>query len=128
MRYAIALDGGDGDASNDVSGDDLAAGTVLEGTLSWADGDTAERTIELSIADDALVERNERLVVSLDGADGAVIGSPDTLVLTLVDDDVAPLAPRHAALHSRRAPHRGERRRDRRRRRTYRRHRRRTHR
>ncbi len=58
--------------------------TSTSGTLNWADGDTANKTINVPIANDGLVENSETFTVTLSGpsptggATGAVLGSPST--------------------------------------------------
>lgn len=55
--------------------------------VQWADGDAAPKTIQINIADDALSEPAETVLLSLANAQGATIGSPATAVLTILDND-----------------------------------------
>ncbi|PSB15610.1 hypothetical protein C7B65_24060 [Phormidesmis priestleyi ULC007] len=66
-------------------------------TVSFANGDSATKTITIPIINDSLVESNETINLSLGSAtNGAIIGSQNTAVLTIVDNDVvAPQATIH---------------------------------
>jgi Leucine-rich repeat (LRR) protein/ribosomal protein L35AE/L33A len=73
-----------------TSDDSATAGsdyTETSGTLDWANGDIADKTFTISIIDDDDSENNETLIVSLNNPVGAVLGSPDTAVLTIKDDE-----------------------------------------
>jgi predicted outer membrane repeat protein len=74
-----------------TSDDTATAGSDYEaktGTLSWDDGEVVERTITINISDDSDDENNETFIVSLGETTGdAVLGSPDTAVTTIIDDD-----------------------------------------
>lgn len=61
----------------------------LAGTLSWANGNSASKTIEIPILADSLVEADETFRVVLSNPDGADLGQ-STIDVTLVDDDVEP--------------------------------------
>jgi predicted outer membrane repeat protein len=68
-----------------TAGSDYKAKT---GTLSWDDGEDVEKTITINISDDSDDENNETFIVSLGETTGdAVLGSPDTAVTTIIDDD-----------------------------------------
>jgi hypothetical protein len=77
-----------------VSGSALAGPdfTALSGTLTWADGETAGRTIAVPVVDGDDVEATESFTVVLSGAVGAALGSPAVTTVTIVDNDVPPLA------------------------------------
>ncbi|WP_272946224.1 Calx-beta domain-containing protein, partial [Geobacter sp. OR-1] len=63
-----------------LSGSDF---TATSGTLSWGDGDTASKTFEVPITDDALVESNETFTVTLSSpTGGASLGSPSSATVT----------------------------------------------
>ena len=65
--------------------------TAASGTLSWAAGDTANKTFTVSISNDALDEANETFTVTLGApTGGASLGSPATATVTITDDDPAP--------------------------------------
>lgn len=67
--------------------------TAASGTLSWANGDSANRTFSVTIANDSTVESSETVNLSLSNpTGGATLGSLATATLTLTDDDVAPPA------------------------------------
>ena len=78
VNYATA----NGTAS---AGSDFTADSDM---LSWADGDSTSKTIELSILDDGVDEDNETFTVSLSTPTGnAIVGSPSVFTVTVVDDD-----------------------------------------
>lgn len=69
-----------------VPGDDF---TLTSGRLDFAAGQT-QRTIPVSVADDALDEPSETVQVTLSApATGTSLGSVTTSTLTIVDDDTA---------------------------------------
>ncbi|TGO02323.1 hypothetical protein PN36_26875 [Candidatus Thiomargarita nelsonii] len=57
------------------------------GTLTWADGDSNDKTFTVTITDDSLSEGNETFTVSLESLDSAIvtITDNDTTLVTLVD-------------------------------------------
>jgi hypothetical protein len=66
--------------------------TAVSGTLSWNDGDSSEKTFTVPINDDGDFEGNETINLTLENAmGGANIGTPGTTVLTIVDDETAPM-------------------------------------
>lgn len=76
-----------------VSGGSTADGAdylFTAGTLSFADGDTSEKTISLTILDDQLPEGDETIDVWLaNPLGGAVLGSQAATRITIVEDDTA---------------------------------------
>ncbi len=65
--------------------------TAVTQTVSFAAGDTANKTVTIPIVDDALVEGNETVTVGLSApTGGATLGTPSTAVLTITDNDVPP--------------------------------------
>jgi Leucine-rich repeat (LRR) protein len=74
-----------------TSDDTATAGndyTAISGTLNWADGDTANKTVTINIIDDSQVESDETIIISLDNATGgAELGTPNTAVLTITDNE-----------------------------------------
>jgi hypothetical protein len=61
------------------------------GTLNWADGDTAPKTFNVTICNDATFEPDETFTSTLSGATGgATIGTPATTTVTITNDDPAP--------------------------------------
>lgn len=63
--------------------------TATSGTLNWVDGESADKTFNVSITNDVAVEGNEDFNVTLSGASGASLGAPSSATVTIVDDDVA---------------------------------------
>lgn len=62
--------------------------TFTQGSLTWIDGDAADKTISVSIIDDGDVEGNETVDLALSNPDGgAVLGTTNTTVLTIMDND-----------------------------------------
>jgi YD repeat-containing protein len=71
-----------------TSGSDYTATT---NTLSWANGDTANKTFTVTILEDGTVEGNETVNLALSlPTGGATLGSQTTAVLTITDNDAAP--------------------------------------
>jgi parallel beta-helix repeat protein len=64
------------------------------GTLSWAAGDIAPKTITLPIINDTTVEGSQTFSVALASpTNGATLGSPISVTVTILDDDTAPTTP-----------------------------------
>ena len=62
--------------------------TFEAGTLQWAPGDSAPKTITIPIVNEALVEGNQAFLVKLSNPTGtAAIGLPEIATVTIVDDD-----------------------------------------
>jgi Ca2+-binding RTX toxin-like protein len=62
--------------------------SFTQGTLTWADGDSADRTISVPVIDDGDLEGDETVNLALSNpGGGAVLGPNDTSVLTIADDD-----------------------------------------
>ncbi|MDM8567850.1 Calx-beta domain-containing protein, partial [Candidatus Halobeggiatoa sp. HSG11] len=91
------IDGQDGEVSVQyfVNGtstldSDYTGGT---GTLTWADGDLTAKSLDLSLIDDAEIEENETLSLTLFNLTGdATLGSIDKATLTIADNDEAGVA------------------------------------
>jgi len=65
--------------------------TTTTQTVSFADGDTANKTVTIPILDDTTFEGNETVNLALTSpSGGATLGSPSTAVLTITDDESAP--------------------------------------
>ena len=65
--------------------------TAASGTLSWANGDTANKTFTVSITNDLINEPAETFTATLSTpTGGAVLGSPAAQTVTITDNDTAP--------------------------------------
>ncbi len=64
--------------------------TTASGTLNWADGDSTSKTFSVAIANDAIDEADESINITLANATGANLGTPNSAVITITDDDATP--------------------------------------
>jgi hypothetical protein len=86
ISYATSSGTATGGGSCGGSVDYVAA----SGTLSWASGDAASKTFNITICDDSVFEGNENLNITLSSpTGGASMGSPSAAVLTILDNDSA---------------------------------------
>ena len=78
------------DTSNGTAtaGSDYTAVTSF--TVNFADGDAADKTVPITIANDTLFENNETVNIALTSATGALLGPQNTAVLTITDNDTVP--------------------------------------
>jgi hypothetical protein len=68
-----------------VGGEDF---TAASGTIAWADGDGAAKTVAIAITDDDDAEDAEQLEVQLSNpTGGATLGTPSSATVTVFDDD-----------------------------------------
>jgi hypothetical protein len=64
--------------------------TARTGTLTWEDGDTSEKTIAVTVANDAQIESSETLGVTLSNPGGGlVVEGASSFEVTVTNDDVA---------------------------------------
>ncbi len=72
-----------------VNGSALAGSdyTATNGILSWADGDSDNKTIVVPVINDSTPESNETFTVTLSSAGGATLGSPATATVTIPAND-----------------------------------------
>jgi hypothetical protein len=79
---------------NGVSGTDfgvLGNAAPRTGTLTWAMGDAAAKTITIPILNNAIGGQPDRLFqVSLTPGAGMILGTPGTATVTIQDDDIPP--------------------------------------
>lgn len=81
---AVSVDWATQDGSA-IGGQDF---TTATGTLSWAAGDEAAKTIVVTILDDTDEETEETFEVALSNTTGgAVLGSPSSATVTIFDND-----------------------------------------
>lgn len=64
---------------------------AVSGTLSWTNGETAEKWFTLTNINDTVDEPDETVVLLLTGVSGAAAGACTSLVFTIVDNDPTPL-------------------------------------
>ncbi len=87
----VAMNGGNALGGNP----NLAVNADYDNTfvpVSWADGDTSPKTVEIPIVNDTSVEGKETVDLTLcDPTGGATIGGQSTAVLTIMDDDGVPV-------------------------------------
>jgi hypothetical protein len=80
VRVRYATQNGSASAGSDFE--------AASGVLNWAAGDSASKTIAINIADDGLAEGNEQFTLTLSAPEGgAMIGTPGSIMVTIVDDD-----------------------------------------
>jgi hypothetical protein len=92
---ATRTGGSDGAVSvtvNTANGTAVAPGdyaSVIGALLTWADGDTAPKSLNVTIVNDTLDEPDEAFDVVLSSpTGGATLGSPANAIITILDDDV----------------------------------------
>jgi len=77
-----------------ATGDDSATAgsdyTAASGTLNWNDGDLSDKSFTVGINNDGDDEPDETFNVTLSLPAGAALGTPNTAVVTINDDDVPP--------------------------------------
>ncbi len=68
--------------------------TAVSTTVTWADNDDANKTVQVPILNDSLDEPNESVGLNLSApTGGATLGSPAAATLTIADDDNPPGGP-----------------------------------
>jgi hypothetical protein len=71
--------------------------TLNPGTKTWGVGAIAPKPVSFTVLPDTLAEGDETIVVKLSNpTDGTAIGTPNTLTITIVDDDVGGTLKFHA--------------------------------
>ncbi len=82
------LEGSPGTA---IAGDDFVD---FSGVLvTWADGDTADKVVDVTLIDDDLVEGTENFELTLSNVQGGVIGQNAILNVNILDNDGATINP-----------------------------------
>ncbi len=74
-------------ATSDGTAVDGSDYTAASGTLTWADGVAGPKTFTITIINDATVEGDETVDLTLSNVTGASLGAPSTGVLTILDED-----------------------------------------
>lgn len=74
----------------DLEGGSALAGedfTDIAGQLSWADGDSNDKTFSIALIDDTLEEGDEIFTVHLRSVDGSVAAPNNSIFVTILDND-----------------------------------------
>jgi len=79
ITVAYSLAAGSAEIGSDV--------TENSGVLTWADGDSDNKTITLSLIDDDIDENDEDFTINLSSQNNSRIGSKSQLNVTIADDD-----------------------------------------
>jgi CSLREA domain-containing protein len=88
---AVSVDYAVTDGSATIADNDYSI-SPSTGTLSWADSDTADKNIAITIKGDLTNEPDETVNLALSNATGGTaLGSPAASVLTITNDDPVPL-------------------------------------
>lgn len=66
--------------------------TALTATVTWAAGDSANKTVTVAILDDALVEGTETVALTLSAPTGDTIGADSAATLSILDFEAGKLA------------------------------------
>jgi choice-of-anchor B domain-containing protein len=67
-----------------IIGDDVESAS---GTISWADGDSSEKSFNVTIIDDIISEANENFTIALSPVAGSNLGAISQYTVTISDDD-----------------------------------------
>ncbi|MFW5845919.1 MAG: Calx-beta domain-containing protein, partial [Planctomycetota bacterium] len=78
VSVEVASTGGSASSGHDY--------TAVSQTVSWADGESADRSLTVTLGDDILAEDDETIILTLANASGAVIGSQSSMTITITDD------------------------------------------
>lgn len=84
-----------------TSNDTATAGsdfTAVSGTLTWADGDSGNKTITVPVHDDLVYTGNRTFFLTLSNPSGAISGYPSTAAVTIVENEPANAAPQIAVV------------------------------
>lgn len=66
--------------------------TAVNTTVSWADGDSADKTLSIPLTDDAVVEGSEVFALLLSNITGSEMAGTGALFATIADNDASPAA------------------------------------
>lgn len=97
ITVTVTREGGDDGAITvdySVTGQSATAGedynAAAAGTLSWGDDDSTDRTITITLNDDASFEGDETIALGLSNpTGGAILGDPSATTATIIDNDTA---------------------------------------
>ena len=68
------------------------------GTLNWADGESGDKTISVPVIDNAVYGGNKTFAVNLSNPTGAILGSPNSATITIVENEAVNTAPEIAVV------------------------------
>lgn len=71
----------------------MADYTATSGTLTWADGDSSEKTITAPILDNTVYGGNKTFTVTLSDVTAAILGSPNAAAVTIVKNEAVNASP-----------------------------------
>jgi len=73
--------------TSDGSATDGSDYSGVNNTLTWADGDSADKSFTVAITDDATEESDETIHLTLTNASGAALGSTSNAIISIKDND-----------------------------------------
>ncbi|WP_294356818.1 Calx-beta domain-containing protein [uncultured Sphingomonas sp.] len=82
IPYTVGFTG-----TNPADVSDFAAGEPLSGTVTFADGDAATKTIEVQVQGDSTLEADETFTVSLGTPGAGTLGTQASATATILNDD-----------------------------------------
>jgi hypothetical protein len=90
VNYAVADGTANSPSDYQVTRINGVASNAATGTLNWADGNTSDQTITISVKGDTTFEPDETVNLTLSAATGgATLGAPNPTTLTITNDDTA---------------------------------------
>ena len=77
--------------------------TATSGTLTWADGDSTDKTITVPVLDNSVYGGNKTFTVTLSNVTAAILGSPNTATITILENEAVNAAPQISVVSPARA-------------------------
>ena len=77
--------------------------TATSGTLTWADGDSTDKTITVPVLDNAVYGGNKTFTVTLSNVTAAILGSPNAATITILENEAVNAAPQISVVSPARA-------------------------
>ncbi|MET0751826.1 MAG: Calx-beta domain-containing protein [Pyrinomonadaceae bacterium] len=81
---AVSVNYATSDGTATIANNDYVAAS---GTLNWANGDTADKTFNITVKGDIFFEANETINLMLSSPSLATVGTPNPTTLTIANDD-----------------------------------------